>query len=1153
MGCMYRPTLTAQLVSASFGWDTVSRARILCKQGAVLNWGFDIARTKILGAIQQENRQNSYRVEVYLSDRTDPGDTYLFGQCTCPAERDCVHAAAVALMAVEDLQGSGDDLQLVLTPPVESDEPSRKDAQLSSFTSAWLQRLTVSLPGTRHDEPEERIIYVLNADRRLGNPLLQVEPHIIRQLKSGDFGAKRPYNWQQLACGQARFIKEIDRSIARLWVACSSKDNKVSPGRPLLPPEDAEVMDLLLSRIIATGRAHWEDNLACPLTKGPAEDGKIEWMLHKDVHQSPQVVLCQTAPALEILHGSSPWYIDVSSRQAGMISLPFSRDTVQALLSAPRIRPAEAASIQAKLKEISADLPLPQLKVKEEVRTNPPVPCLHLKFQKFKNRVLVSEGTQEAFLDGANVAIVSFDYGFDTSKLANSWQSYRWLDGKRSIVTQRDKPFEDAVFARLSQTGLQRSGYLPLPPTQSCLMARTNSQQTWLTFVQESLPPLKQEGWRIITEDSFGFKVVESNSDWLAQIDENAGWWFSLDLGIDVDGLRVPLLPVLTEALCAASTGSPLSSIDQLNKHGKFYAHLTNGQLIALPFARVRGILSCLMELLDQPNLSHSGRLSISIPHVMALMQSDHTDNLQWQGAESLRRLAQQMGSFDICRQIDEPDGFLASLRPYQKEGMSWLEFISTFKLGGLLADDMGLGKTVQTLAHIAREKQEGRLDLPCLVVCPTSVVPNWQAEARRYTPDLSVLSLHGSDRDSRFAQAQKADLVLSTYGLLVRNAAALAAIKWHAVILDEAQAIKNSDTKAAQAALQLESKYRLALTGTPIQNHLGELWSQFNFLMPGLLGDKRTFDRVFRAPIERDADSERLMLLSSRIKPFMIRRTKEQVAQDLPSKTEMIRYVELEGAQRDLYETVRLAMHQQVLSEVKTRGLASCQLIILDALLKLRQVCCDPRLVKLPAAQGITESAKLDCLKSMLEELIEEGRQILLFSQFTSMLDFIATDLRKQGIPYVELRGDTSDRETPVKRFQNGEVQLFLISLKAGGTGLNLTAADTVIHYDPWWNPAVEDQATDRAHRIGQDKPVFVYRLLSSGTIEQRMLELQEQKRAVAASILGGMGGAHDSLAHFNEADLAAMFAPLPAASAIESVTAGDEAIFETVPPEQH
>jgi SNF2 family DNA or RNA helicase len=309
------------------------------------------------------------------------------------------------------------------------------------------------------------------------------------------------------------------------------------------------------------------------------------------------------------------------------------------------------------------------------------------------------------------------------------------------------------------------------------------------------------------------------------------------------------------------------------------------------------------------------------------------------------------------------------------------------------------------------------------------------------------------------------------------------------------------------------------------MENHLGELWSQFAFLMPGLLGGAKRFAKVFRTPIEKKQDGERRAVLARRLKPFLLRRTKAMVAADLPPKTEILQPLELVGPQRDLYETVRLSMHEKVREAVAAKGLARSHIIVLDALLKLRQVCCDPRLVKLAAAKRVTVSAKLSHLLEMLPALIEDGRRILLFSQFTSMLDLVKPALGERGIDFVELRGDTADRARPVARFQKREVPLFLISLKAGGTGLNLTAADTVIHYDPWWNPAVEDQATDRAYRIGQKKPVFVYKLVAQGTVEERMLELQRRKKALAAGIYAEGGGAAAAL---GPADVEHLLAPL-------------------------
>jgi SNF2 family DNA or RNA helicase len=321
----------------------------------------------------------------------------------------------------------------------------------------------------------------------------------------------------------------------------------------------------------------------------------------------------------------------------------------------------------------------------------------------------------------------------------------------------------------------------------------------------------------------------------------------------------------------------------------------------------------------------------------------------------------------------------------------------------------------------------------------------------------------------------------------------------WHMVVLDEAQAIKSPDAKATRAVCQLKAGQRLCLSGTPIENNLDELWSQFAFLMPGLLGARRDFSKRFRTPIEKKGSDVRRLQLIRRIKPFILRRTKSEVATELPAKHTILRRITLAPDQRELYETIRITLHDTVREQIAARSLAQSRIVVLDALLKLRQACCDPRLVKLPSARQIQTSSKLDELLEMLGEMIPEGRRVLVFSQFTSMLDLIAPRLTAAGIPFVELRGDTRDRARPVEAFQAGEVPVFLISLKAGGRGLNLTAADTVIHYDPWWNPAVEDQASDRAHRIGQTKSVFVFKLVAADTVEERILELQQRKAALA------------------------------------------------------
>lgn len=802
------------------------------------------------------------------------------------------------------------------------------------------------------------------------------------------------------------------------------------------------------------------------------------------------------------------------------------------MLASPRVASAEADELHTALQALNANLPLPHRNFSQQVRTDSPQPCLHLTYQHYKHKVLINTPSGNKFIKGENAAVLSFDYGFDSSMLSRSWTTYQWLDGTTSVVTHRDAAFEHGAEQRLAKLGLVRSGFARVRSNESCWVAAQHDAATWLNIAREAIPLLREEGWRITTDSSFEFRVVEPDDEWHLKVDAEAGWWFSLELGVDIEGERVSLLPVLSEVIRTTIADQGSADLDSLNYHGRFYAPLPDGRLVSLNFARVKPILECLLEVLGKHARFGNRGLAVSIPQVMALYDNPGAGNIRWQADDSIEQLIAGIKSFNLQQPVDEPEGFTASLRPYQKQGLRWLEFVSAFRLGGILADEMGLGKTVQVLAHLCREKQAGNNQLPSLVVCPTSVIPNWVAEAGRFAPDLRVLSFHGPERAGRFGMIPAADLVVTSYALLVRDSDSLLPVEWGAVILDEAQAIKNFDTRAAQIACQLKARYRLCLTGTPIENHLGELWSQFNFLMPGFLGDRQTFKQVLQMPIEEGADEARLKLLRARVGPFLLRRSKEGVAAELPARTIIITPIELEGRQRDLYETVRLSMHHRVLAEVQRRGIAASQLVILDALLRLRQVCCDPRLVKLDAAREIQESAKLEHLKAMLAELIEEGRKVLLFSQFTSMLDIIAQELRAMGISFVELRGDTKDRATPVKQFQKGDIPLFLISLKAGGTGLNLTRADTVINYDPWWNPAVEEQAIGRAHRIGQDKPIFVYRLVAAGILEQRMLELHQRKQELAGGVLDDSSFVDAGL-QLGETELATLFAPLDNACA--------------------
>jgi superfamily II DNA or RNA helicase len=447
------------------------------------------------------------------------------------------------------------------------------------------------------------------------------------------------------------------------------------------------------------------------------------------------------------------------------------------------------------------------------------------------------------------------------------------------------------------------------------------------------------------------------------------------------------------------------------------------------------------------------------------------------------------------------PPTFVGELRGYQEEGLGWLQFLRTFGFGGCLADDMGLGKTVMVLALLdSLRADDSAKRRPSLVVAPKSVVFNWRREAERFAPRLRVIDYTGADRDTTFDQVGAADLVLTSYGTLRRDVVLLKDVDFEYAILDEAQAIKNQGTASAKAARLLRARHRLALSGTPIENHVGELWSIFEFLNPGMLGASRLFKTG--AAVRGEGAGEHLRVLGEAVRPFILRRTKSQVAQELPARQEETIWCELSPRERRQYDELRDHYRSALLGHVGKEGLGRAKLQVLEALLRLRQAACHPGLVdKSRSADG---SSKVDALLEQVREVIEEGHKALVFSQFTSLLALVRRRLDSERIPYEYLDGKTRDREELVERFQRGdEAKLFLISLKAGGLGLNLTAADYVFLLDPWWNPAAEAQAIDRAHRIGQTRPVFAYRLIARDTVEERILELQQQKRQLADAII--------------------------------------------------
>ncbi len=1091
------------------------KAEDLLAQGALVEVNVERDGRSITGRVRGK-RRTPYLTRVKIANGRG-GRIRLSSTCTCFVA-DCEHAAAM-LLGVLDRAAA----------PREEEVSTTLDQHLESWINQVVERARALK--SRAAAGGDCLLYVLEPAQRVWGDIGLAVPVAVtvlraRRLGEGVYGREVPFAIANLVADQPpAFATFEDLVIGRLLGGVPASTRRLG-GRA-----DAET----LVRMVETGRCFWRSPAHPPLRLGGERRGRFAWRFDEEGRQR---LVCEVEGAsreLLVVPLGEPWYLDAEAGEVGRIATDAPQDLAALFLKAPAVPPDAATVVRQKLVQVSDRVPLPESLRRRERAEVRPVPVLQLHAPEIT--VVRGSGwnrTEEQVM--VPLARLAFDY----RGLVVHWHDPRdelnHVVDNRLLVIPRDVEGERAAVERLERLGLKPLGpaglgrFAPEELRQDFTFDEEGEEDVsfkWVAFNHHAVPALEAEGWRVEFADDYPFRVVQPPASWKAEVVESGGDWFEFELAIDIDGQRVPLLPLVLELFRRAPEALTPEALEAAGDE-PVYANLPDGRILPIPASRLRVIVEALFEVLTTRRVDTRGRVRLPRPAAAKLELFERelpAGAIEWHGGERLREIARRLASLREIPRVAPPRGLKARLRHYQEEGLAWLQFLAGHGLSGVLADDMGLGKTLQTLAHILAEKEAGRLDRPVLVVAPTSLVPTWRSELRRFAPELELLVLHGPHRHQLFPEIPRSDVVLTSYALMLRDAEELLAHEWHLVVLDEAQAIKNPSTKLARTAYKFRARQRLALTGTPMENHLGELWSIFHFVMPGFLGDREAFRRVFRNPIEKEGDEARRDLLAARVRPFMLRRTKEEVARELPPKTEVVREIELGEEQRELYEAVRLAVHQRVREEIRERGLARSNIAVLEALLKLRQVCCDPRLLKDFDGRTPPPSAKYELLMEMLANMVETGRRIIVFSQFVEMLKLMEEGLRRRRLPHVVLTGTTRDRETPVRRFQEGEVPIFLISLKAGGTGLTLTAADTVIHYDPWWNPAVEAQATDRAHRIGQDKKVFVYKLIAAGTVEERMLELQARKASLTRGIVGGAKGTLS----FTEEEIEALFAPLP------------------------
>ncbi|MCD8515952.1 MAG: DEAD/DEAH box helicase [Burkholderiaceae bacterium] len=1166
-----------------FGHTTLSRGRTYAKTGQVTSWQVEPDQ-KTMTAVVRGSK--TYRQQIHFAWSASGALTHVYGQCSCPMGYNCKHVAAAILVAqaagaLPDSVGHNLSLEHAASAPqnqayagtVNNAQSSRPAPPMDNAIRAWLTQAPKQLAHTPvtvdpNEYPatvKDRIRYVVQQSRGRVN----ITPMKVTLRKDGSTSANsraRQYEFRHVRDEtRARFVLPIDVRIFRL-LSLSERDYGMY--RPTVP--DNEEGQTLFRLVLETGRAYWEQTDGQLLHLGKPRHGQFVWrhcgeaqqlMIkaeaeHDAEHADQRDATEQWLKALPI---TPPWYMDPETGACGLLETEHTIEEIRWLASAPPVPAAQADQVLAAMSQANIKLPRPNPVAQQLITDIEPTPVLTLgaikareeRYDLFRHYKLPYQKHEIA-----PMLRLSFDYdGHRIALDAPDTITHHAADGQLQLIA-RDQISETKHLETLMDyaNGLgfhpvdfytddadmaefEQSDLVLWPFNGENPLSEMGGGHEALDFIEDVAPILRDEGWQVIIDTSWPCRIYKGSSNIRGGITEQEDSWFSIGLHYEVDGQEFDLLPVLAKLVesIPEEVLHDETALQNLLDDRPFVARLKDGQYARLPLEKLIPALRFIRDLHEQLHAAQAGA-------VRELVDALAGCGIPFTGGERLlalgSRLRQLLASNSASKtQPVIPETFHGHLRPYQTTGMAWMLALSDTGFGGILADDMGLGKTVQTLAFLATKRDQPQKSqqqspqtteqsqLPCLLVVPTSLVSNWVREAAQFVPDMKVLALQGLDRKNYFDQIERHDLVITTYPLLHRDSETLFAHEYDTVILDEAQYVKNPTSQVAKLIRQIPAKHRMALTGTPMENNLEELWCLFDWLIPGLLGSRKLFGEKFRKPIEKENNLARQVALSKRISPFVMRRTKDQVVTDLPPRTEIVESVELTGAQRALYETVRATMHERVRKALAQKGLASSKITVLDALLKLRQACCDPQLVKLASAAKITTSAKRSRLMEILEELFAEGRRVLVFSQFVEMLNLIEVDVKARGWDYLKLTGQTQKRGELVNAFQSGDAPLFLISLKAGGVGLNLTAADTVILYDPWWNPAIERQAMDRVHRIGQDKPVFVHRLIAHGTVETKISQMQARKQALMDSVFDPDSGNNMDM---SEEEIMSLFAPI-------------------------
>ena len=1076
---MAKNTFTPELLEQHFTKNEWKKGTRIFQSKGIKTCALD--GETIRGVVSSErSNQSSYLTRLVFEGKYDDIASY----CDCYIGRDCKHGAALAQYFIHE------------------HFDQNNTASSEKVIDKWLNRFQAQPSRYQPNSQQKSLLYFLKPNSYNDDDYYTLGIKSARPKNSGGWSHSLSSEHTASSLINSAYANNEDVDVLTELIRTNQFGDNI------------KYFDLF-ERIIKTNRCFWHTNydLNEAVTLGEPLEAQWQWLSLGNHLHTLQLVFMQPSSSVLIIKAQPLCYFDEDQNCFGKINTNTQCDFEADLLNSPIFEEDKLPWIMSKLSMSLGDavqrLPKPKTEYSQEL-TKPEV-YLHFSTPAEANpqsgNVRVNFSYQGSLVNPHNERVTVSPSNLTDSK----------------IKLYRDLAFEQMVIDKLTtlkfiaqpkpkRYTFTNEDYLNKDkvPKFSMLM---QGRFFWHHFLHQELQLLKDLGWHISFADNFYYKALTTDSVFDAEVIETDDHdFFSLGLNLTIDGKKMPAFPILLGAIEQLPKSALLDREKEqlIEPDSPIYVDLENGDFVALRYQSVQPILKQFIELFMPNALNKDGTMELSRFQGHQTLSMLDDQGMIATGTSKLRALADKLKDFQKVTTVPVPSGLNATLRTYQHQGLNWLQFLREYQLNGILADDMGLGKTIQALAHLLIEKQQGRLNKPVLIVAPTSVIFNWANEIEKFTPQLSYQVLHGGKRQQHFdcfesiaEGGTQVDIIITSYALIIKDLEHYAEQNFYYLILDEAHYIKNTKTKLYQAFMSLKAQHKLCLTGTPMENHLGEFWAQFNFLLPGFLGGQRQFTKLFRTPIEKHGDHERKQLLNQRIKPFILRRTKDKIAKELPQKTEIIQTLRIEGKQAELYESVRLAMDSRLKDIIADKGLKRSQIEVLDALLKLRQVCNHPKLLSLEGAKKVNQSAKLDYLMETLPEQIDEGRKILIFSQFTSMLALIENELVDAGIGYVKLTGSTTKRQEVVDKFQRGEVPVFLISLRAGGVGLNLTAADTVIHFDPWWNPAVENQATDRAHRIGQNKPVFVYKYIIENSIEEKIQKIQQNKAALAKALL--------------------------------------------------